>query len=629
MNVALPPIDQVTANAMAELDYFNRYLNSLMDDSDVEFNLPEISRLREFSELFGLTDFETDVVMVFWVCAYSPETRVRIVQQDPSIPFVCALSISRLLGHPQYIRLGSESPLVLWKVVRERELSDGGIHHSLDPHIISWLDGQRDLDDLLVGQLSILLHSFTLPEWELEETSKQLITALQAGKNCRVFINSDDVYLSDAYAVALAKKMGSNVVKFTPMTVLHEEQNRISVHLQRQCYLDAVSPLFSYQDLKLSQPAGVRAYPLQFVTGGSIPNAGQSTSFDIEIQLEELSYQHRRLIWKSIFPELSAWKKQDVEKLLSRDFLSATEINRISNQKPTCIEDVQRIIRASQDGEIADFTQLIKSQLKMSDLVVDDGLRAKLDNIIFEAGVRSKLWSRPEVSRLFQYGRGLAVLLYGPPGSGKTMAAQCIANEMGYDLLRVDLSAIVSKWVGETAENFQKLLSVDASRQSILFFDEADALFAKRIKDVRNANDHHVNHCSGHLMTVIENYEGFIIMSSNMRSNFDPAFIRRIRHVAEFTKPNKNSRKIIWRKITKALYTSGESQLTEVDFERLANLEATGAQIKAACLSSLYNSMHSKQAVTPILLARSITHELAKDGRGMSEGELQDLLRVT
>src|SRR5262249_50192781 len=140
------------------------------------------------------------------------------------------------------------------------------------------------------------------------------------------------------------------------------------------------------------------------------------------------------------------------------------------------------------------------------------------------------------------------------PGTGKTMSAQVITADLGLDLLRIDLSKVISKWVGETAQHLQRVLSSPGSRRAVLLFDEADAVFGRRIEEARHAQDHFVNQDLGHLMTAIESYTGIVLLATNLRANLDAAFVRRIRHAIEFQLPDAAARRAIWTRAAEALF---------------------------------------------------------------------------
>jgi len=130
------------------------------------------------------------------------------------------------------------------------------------------------------------------------------------------------------------------------------------------------------------------------------------------------------------------------------------------------------------------------------------------------------------------------VLLTGPSGTGKTLAAESLAGTMGRDLMRVDLGRVVSRYIGETEKNLSRVFATAAASVAVLFFDEADALFGKR-SDVKDSHDRYANVEVGYLLQKIESYRGLVVLASNARQNIDPAFLRRLRYVVALPWPPK------------------------------------------------------------------------------------------
>jgi SpoVK/Ycf46/Vps4 family AAA+-type ATPase len=218
-------------------------------------------------------------------------------------------------------------------------------------------------------------------------------------------------------------------------------------------------------------------------------------------------------------------------------------------------------------------------------------------------------------------------LFSGPPGTGKTMAAQVMAAALGYDLFRVDLAGVVSKWVGETSQNFERILTRAADMHAMILFDECDAIFAKRTSEIRDAQDKFANTDAAYLLQAIESYPGIALLATNQKGNVDPAFIRRLRYVLEFSKPDAAQRLEIWRKIVRGL--AGEDRLPALSaaLELLSEaIEATGAQIKYAVLGALFGAKREEAPLDLRHLLRGLERELAKEGRMLSARDRERIL---
>src|SRR5262249_30896357 len=193
-------------------------------------------------------------------------------------------------------------------------------------------------------------------------------------------------------------------------------------------------------------------------------------------------------------------------------------------------------------AQLDHHAQVLQSAFTWDDLVVGKDVRAALEDFTYEARSRNAFWERPEAQRLFPEGRSLVGLFCGPPGTGKTMSAQVIAGALGLALCRVNLATVVSKWVGELAQNLERIFTFARHRNLMLLFDEADALYGKRVNDVQDAQDRFANMDVSHLMTAVEAFDGVVILTTNLKSNIDPAFLRRIRYSVEFSKPDAAQR---------------------------------------------------------------------------------------
>ena len=145
-------------------------------------------------------------------------------------------------------------------------------------------------------------------------------------------------------------------------------------------------------------------------------------------------------------------------------------------------------------------------------------------------------------------GKGLSILFSGPHGTGKTMAAEVIANELSLDLYRIDLAAVVSKYIGEAEKNLDRIFTAAGNSNAMLFFDEADALFGKR-SEVNDAHDRYANTETSYLLQRMEEYDGLVVLATNLKNNIDPAFTRRLRFIVNFPSPDANDRENLWRNV--------------------------------------------------------------------------------
>ncbi|MEV6871437.1 AAA family ATPase [Amycolatopsis sp. NPDC051128] len=206
---------------------------------------------------------------------------------------------------------------------------------------------------------------------------------------------------------------------------------------------------------------------------------------------------------------------------------------------------------------------------------------------------------------------GLAALFSGPPGTGKTMAAEVIAHELGVDLYKVDLSGVISKYVGETEKNLARIFAEMSTSNAILFFDEADALFGKRT-EVSDAHDRYANIETSYLLQKVEEYEGVVVLATNLRQNIDDAFTRRIRFVVEFPFPDAADRQRIWG----ALFPPAAPLSADVDFAHLAGeFPVTGANIRNIVVNAAFFAAADGGTITAPHILRGARREFDKIGK--------------
>jgi SpoVK/Ycf46/Vps4 family AAA+-type ATPase len=203
-------------------------------------------------------------------------------------------------------------------------------------------------------------------------------------------------------------------------------------------------------------------------------------------------------------------------------------------------------------------------------------------------------------------GRGVAALFAGPSGTGKTTAAEAVACELGTQLFRIDLSRVVSKYIGETEQHLATAFAEAERSGALLLFDEADALFGRRT-EVRDAHDRYANLEVSYLLQRVESFTGLVILSTNRAGNIDDAFLRRLRFVVRFERPDAAEREELWRRSF-----PGTASLAELDWARLARHDLAGGHIQAAALSAAFLAAGNGGVIDHRHLERAIAHEYEK-----------------
>ena len=205
---------------------------------------------------------------------------------------------------------------------------------------------------------------------------------------------------------------------------------------------------------------------------------------------------------------------------------------------------------------------------------------------------------------------GLVAVFSGESGTGKTMTAEVIAGDLGLDLYRIDLSAVVSKWVGETEKNLERIFTAAGAGNLVLFFDEADAIFGKR-SDVKDSNDRYANIEVSYLLQRLETYDGLVILATNLLNNIDRAFMRRVHVAVEFRIPNPDERRRIW-----AGGLPAEAPIGEVDVDVLTErFDLAGGNIRSAALTAAFLAATAGEPISMRFLLIGLHRELRKLGR--------------
>jgi SpoVK/Ycf46/Vps4 family AAA+-type ATPase len=218
---------------------------------------------------------------------------------------------------------------------------------------------------------------------------------------------------------------------------------------------------------------------------------------------------------------------------------------------------------------------------------------------------------------------GVVALFSGPSGTGKTLAAEIIAGELGLDLYKVDLSAVVSKYIGETEKNLERIFGAAAAGDLVLFFDEADSLFGKR-SEVSDAHDRYANIEVAYLLQRLESYDGLVVMATNLQRNIDDAFLRRISVAIDFEAPDEPQRKQIWRQA----FPAG-APVKDLDFDFLAKqFRITGGIIRNAALGAGFLAADEEGPVTMERVALSLKREFQKLGRLRTESEFDRYFKL-
>lgn len=265
----------------------------------------------------------------------------------------------------------------------------------------------------------------------------------------------------------------------------------------------------------------------------------------------------------------------------------------------------------------AGLAQAITPYATWDELVLPETQTRILKDIAIHVRHRTTVYEAWGFAGRSERGLGISTLFSGPSGTGKTMAAEVLANELELDLFRIDLSQVVNKYIGETEKNLRRLFDAAEAGGCILLFDEADALFGKR-SEVRDAHDRHANIEVSYLLQRMEAYRGLAILTTNKKEDLDKAFLRRIRFVVHFPFPDAVQRTEIWRSIFPA-----DTPTDDLDIKRLSNLNITGGSIRNIALNAAFYAADHGEPVGMADILRAVRHEYAKLEKPLTETDVK------
>ena len=600
-------------------------------------NAQDDSRFRRLALVFGLSDEEVDLLRLCAAVGFEPElARVCAYLQDHSgRTYLTEELASRLLGLTDTVRWAPEMNVFRWELIHRRDTGVGEPDALIiDRQIKDWLLGNSTLDEVLIGAVGLAESDGTvLPEWPVDDTVSWAQNSLQGADATRVRI----VLVAPRgagkgnFATAVAERLGMRLLAVDSDAPDETNWKRFFLHSQRQAFLESASLLwFGEAASRQRWPGRQPLFPLQFVLcEPGVEPAPIPGATDLLIHLPMPEAKTRARLWRQKSPVARKWAAAEVRKLAERHRVWPGDIDRAIRLGATTPKEAAILVRESARNRFGNLAQVLECPFTWDDLVLPHGVKQLLEAIAFEAEERSDFWKQSAARRLFPQGRGLVTLFSGPSGTGKTMAAQVIAARLTQDLCRVNVAQLVSKWVGETPKNVEQVIRVAAEHDVVLFFDEADALFARRSTEIRDAQDRFANTDTAYLLQAIESYPGIAILATNLKTNIDAAFLRRLRYLVEFPKPDATLQHTLWTKLVTGL--AGEERARALDgaFSLLSTIsDVTGAQIKFAVLAALFVARAENKTLNAHHLLTGLDRELAKEGRAIGPRERDRILRI-
>ncbi|QUQ63889.1 ATP-binding protein [Kutzneria sp. CA-103260] len=505
-----------------------------------------------------------------------------------------------VLGCNGLVRLTGEDTLFERSVVIAPSLWD-----SLHGHD-AWPAG---MDRLLIGESPA-----GLAGWRQQSEVQLVVNALRSNETRTLLITADSEIVSLGRCAALAAEADVTMIAGR---LSAEDTAGIALLAAHAAARDAVPVLVltaqmegkPAPELKLTSPG-----PVIVVAGPGSFRAGPGRPL-LALPIGRSRHEEHRAAWRHALPDMAdraatLAARHPLDPALTAQTAMDVRSRQRLGGRALGVREISAAIRTRAGVALPPGVELTTPEVGWDRLVLPaepaDQLRAAVDRLAHEPTVLDD-WGFRHHARA---SRGARLLFAGPPGTGKTLSAEVVAAAVGTDLITVDVSRVVSKWIGETEKNLAAVFDVAERTQAVLLFDEADALFATRT-DVGDAHDRYANLETAYLLQRLDRFDGLVALATNLRHNIDPAFLRRMDFVVEFPQPDEACRRRLW-----ALHLPAAVTGADVDTDVLARLyPVPGGWIRNAAIAAAFSAAAAADSVRQHHIVAAMRLEYAKAGR--------------
>ena len=593
------------------------------------------------ADRFGLSSFERSVVLL--CAAMELDTRTASLcaraQDNENAPYPTFALAMALFDEPTWDALSSMSPLRYWRLVEIDQRSSLPLTATrirAEERITNYLKGLNHMDD----RLSIMVRPLRLNQpWHIppsqaadvrEITERvrhdsggsrppvlQLVGVDRSSKELVSSVACDELGLIP-YRMPV-DVLPANMGELEDVARLWDRETRLA---PVALYLDAMDHESGKGDGSAPSPTN------RFLsrTGGMIfidtRDVWPGLSDSLIVDIERPTADEQRVAWgAALGPEAG-----ESPALLAGQFdLSVAAIaGAADNALSAAPDDAAPLHSRLWDACLSAsrplmeaLAQRLDAKATWNDIVLPEQEMRLLWELANQVEQRTKVYDEWGFRRRMNRGLGVSALFSGESGVGKTMAAEVLANHLRLNLYRIDLSAVVSKYIGETEKNLRQLFDAAEDGGAILFFDEADALFGKR-SEVKDSHDRYANIEINYLLQRMETYRGLAILSTNMKEALDQAFLRRLRYIVRFPFPAEAQRRTIWERAFPA-----ETPIDDLDFDWLARINFTGGSIHSVSLNAAFLAAQARSNVSMQLVLDAARTELRKLDRPIKDSELR------
>ena len=612
-------------------------------------------RLARLADLVGLDERERDALVV----ALAPEVDRKyetvysylqddVTERRPTVGFVlellCANRVDRIEARRLFDR---DAPLRANRLLFLEEGSEpvrapGPLLSRfvrVDERVVDYLLGGDAVDPVVAGAVAAQsLDDVDLPAFLDEATRTRLDRLATADPPPMVYLDGPYGAGKRPTAAALGHRRGSTLVVVDaaklPEDALDETLERATREaLFREATLHVRNADAFAEGVRPAVVRRLDEYPGLVVLSGETewrPKRPPARHAFAAVSLPVPPYETRVALWRTHLGDADVAGDVDVHALAGKFGLTDGQIRDAVASAASRDEDdaaltptrIYEACRAQSGGRLASLARKIDPHYRWEDIVLPPDREAQLREVAAHVEHRGTVYGEWGFEEKFSLGNGLVVLFTGPSGTGKTMATDIVAREAGLDLYKIDLSSVVSKYIGETEKNLREIFDEAERSDAILLFDEADAVFGKR-SEVRDAHDRYANIEVNYLLQRIEEYDGTVVLTTNYKQNIDDAFTRRIHLSVDFPLPDPESRAAIWRSVFPAT-----TPLGALDVEYLSEFEFTGGNIKNVALTAAFLAADEDSAVEMTHVVRAARREFQKSGRLTSSREFGEYLNA-
>ncbi len=558
-------------------------------------------RLADLGRRCGLSDLELAVVLITVAPAIQPRFEQfyivlnnEVESRGPSVATALRLA-GRSPADPEARALfRSDRRLLSWGLLQVTALSRTLMTQVLTApeRTVSFLLGDDEPDPTAVRSLRVLTDPLVpaalLPAVEFDITAGPVLRGRSGSAAAQ-------------HALSAARRAGFAGIALLPGDRVPAETSAVDLQLRTCIREAALQDLVLVVDSRLADPApGLPAVIDELAHAEATfavlaaPRSVLGQYDATAIDLPKPDSATRTSWWTALQPDHDEWMPRTSAHVDPEDIAGMARIGRPSLTARSGGEKIRRIEPA----------------FRLSDVIIDDEHRRQLTALLDRARYRSVVLDEMGLKPGGMRGKGVTALFAGPPGTGKTMAAEALAGELGVPLLVVELAAVVDKYIGETEKNLESVFRAVEHEDGVLLFDEADALFGKR-SEVSEAKDRYANIEVAYLLQRMESFDGLAILTTNMKANLDEAFTRRLDSIMEFAEPEPDERRRLW---SEAFARAGRT-LDDDELTLLSSLPLTGGSIRSIAVTAAFASAASGTPITRPILLEAIRQEWRKSGR--------------